>query len=125
VKYLVEEMGADVNMRDDGGYTPLHHAAARGDIEVINLPRVEGRRCEGRQPPRTDDSRHGERTVSRISPYPEALALLVKLGAINNNKCASCNLVEVQVLRFRVSGFSRVRGSGQGGAALIGAALLL
>ena len=35
VKYLIEELGGDVNARDDGGYTPLHHAAARGDNEVI------------------------------------------------------------------------------------------
>ena len=35
VKYLVEELGADVNQRDNDGYTPLHHAAARGDNEMI------------------------------------------------------------------------------------------
>ena len=31
------------------------------------------------------------RQLSLFGRYPEALALLVKLGAINNNKCASCN----------------------------------
>ena len=35
VKYLVETLGADVNQRDDAGYTPLHNAAARGDTELI------------------------------------------------------------------------------------------
>jgi hypothetical protein len=29
--------------------------------------------------------------VSRIEPYPEALALLVKLGAKNNGKCKACS----------------------------------
>ena len=35
MKYLVEELHADVNARDMNGYTPLHHAAARGDNEMI------------------------------------------------------------------------------------------
>jgi hypothetical protein len=28
--------------------------------------------------------------VSRISPIPETIALLEKLGSKNNHKCASC-----------------------------------
>ena len=28
--------------------------------------------------------------VQRVQPFPEALALLVSLGATNNNKCVSC-----------------------------------
>ena len=35
VKYLVEEHGADVNARDHNGYSPVHNAASRGDIEMI------------------------------------------------------------------------------------------
>jgi ankyrin repeat protein len=90
VKYLVEVIGADVNGRDDGGYTPLHHAAARGDVEVINYLVSKGANVKAvsRRGQSTADMANGP--VSRISPYPEARDLLVKLGAVNNNKCASC-----------------------------------
>jgi ankyrin repeat protein len=90
VKYLVEVIGADINGRDDGGYTPLHHAAARGDVEVINYLVSKGAdvKAVSRRGQSTADMANGP--VSRISPYPEARDLLVKLGAINNNKCASC-----------------------------------
>jgi hypothetical protein len=90
VKYLVEELGADVNMRDDGGYTPMHHAAARGDNEVILYLVSKGAdvKVVSRRGQTTADMANGP--VSRISPYPETIALLVKLGAINNNRCQSC-----------------------------------
>src|SRR4026207_342000 len=35
VKYLVEELHVDVNAYDHEGNTALHHAAARGDVEMI------------------------------------------------------------------------------------------
>ena len=61
VKYLVEELHADVNAHDHDGNTALHHAAARGDNEMIQYLVVEGRRRQGREPRRQDDGRHGER----------------------------------------------------------------
>jgi ankyrin repeat protein len=90
VKYLVEVLGADVNMRDDGGYTPMHHAAARGDNETILYLVSKGAdvKAVSRRGQTTADMANGP--VSRISPYPETIALLVKLGAINNNRCQSC-----------------------------------
>jgi ankyrin repeat protein len=90
VKYLVEEIGMDVNSRDDGGYTPLHHAAARGDNEVILYLVSKGAdvTAVSRRNQTTADMANGP--VSRISPYPATIELLVKLGAKNNNRCASC-----------------------------------
>ena len=37
-----------------------------------------------------NDRRHGEQPRAAGAAVPEALALLVKLGAKNNNKCVSC-----------------------------------
>ena len=90
VKYLVEELGADVNAEDYDGSTALHQAAARGDVEMI-LYLV----AKGADPTRIN--RDGQSTadmangpVQRIEPFPEARDLLIKLGAKNSNRCVSC-----------------------------------
>ena len=49
VKYLVEELHADVNAADHEGNTALHHAAARGDNEMIKYFLSKG---ANRVPPR-------------------------------------------------------------------------
>jgi uncharacterized protein len=90
VKYLVEVLGADVNARDHNGYNPVHHAAARGDNELILYLVSKGADV-------TAVSRRGQTTADmangpqqRISPFPETIALLEKLGAKNNHRCLSC-----------------------------------
>lgn len=90
IKYLVEEIKADVNARDLGGYTPLHHAAARGDNTMILYLVSKGAdvKAVARNGRTTLDMANGP--VSRITPIPETMALLAKLGAINTNRCASC-----------------------------------
>ncbi len=90
MKFLVEELGADVNARDHNGYTPAHHAASRGDNEMI-LYLVE------RGADVTLVARNGQTTVDlangpvqRVQPFPETIALLESLGAKNNHRCVSC-----------------------------------
>jgi ankyrin repeat protein len=90
VKFLIEELGADVNARDHEGNTALHHAASRGDVEMILYLVSKGAdvKAVNREGQTTADMANGP--VQRTQPYPEALELLVKLGAKNNNKCVSC-----------------------------------
>ena len=90
MKYLVEELGADVNARDNDGYTPLHHAAARGDNQMILYLVSKGAdvKAVARSGQTTADMANGP--VQRVSPYPETVALLEKLGSGNNHQCASC-----------------------------------
>lgn len=90
VKYLVEELGADVNAQDHQGYTALHHAAARGDNEMILFLVSKGAdvTAVSRSGQTTADMANGP--VQRISPFPETVTLLMKLGSKNNNRCLSC-----------------------------------
>jgi uncharacterized protein len=90
VKYLVEELGADVNMVDHEGNTAIHNSAARGDTATILYLVSKGADV-------TKVNREGKTTadmanspVQRVEPFPETLAVLIKLGAKNNNKCVSC-----------------------------------
>jgi ankyrin repeat protein len=90
VKYLVEELHADVNEYDHEGNTALHHAAARGDVEMIQYLVSKGANVQAvsREGRTTADMANGP--VQRIQPFPEAVALLEKLGSKNNHKCVSC-----------------------------------
>ncbi len=90
-KYLIEELGIDVNVRDADGFAALHNAAARGDNEMV-LYLLE----RGADPLAL--SRRGHTTVDmanspeqRTQPYPETIALLERFGAINNHNCRACD----------------------------------
>ena len=90
VKYLIEELHADVNMRDFNGYTPLHHAAARGDNDMIQYLVSKGGdiKVVSRKGETVADMANGP--VQRIPPFPETVALAEKLGSKNSHKCKSC-----------------------------------
>lgn len=90
VRFLVEELGADVNVPDHEGYSALHHAASRGDVELIQYLVDQGAdvMAVSRRGQTTADMANGP--VQRVEPYPEAIQLLESLGSKNNNKCLSC-----------------------------------
>ncbi|MGQ0734743.1 MAG: ankyrin repeat domain-containing protein [Acidobacteriota bacterium] len=90
VRYLVEEVGADLNQRDEEGNTALHNAAARGDNEMILylVSRGADVMAVNRAGQTTVDMANGP--VQRTQPFPETIALLEKFGAKNNHKCVSC-----------------------------------
>jgi len=90
LKYLIEELHHDVNKRDLTGYTPLHHAAARGDNEMILYLVSKGAdvKAVARNGRTTVDMANGP--VQRLRPFPETIALLEKLGAKNSHRCVSC-----------------------------------
>lgn len=90
MKYFVEELGVDPNLRDADGYTAVHHSAARGDNETILYLVEHGADV-------TLVSRRGQTTADmanspeqRAQPHPATIALLEKLGSHNNHNCQSC-----------------------------------
>ena len=90
VRYLIEELDADVNQPDHNGYRPLHNAAGRGDNEMILYLISMGGDVSvlSRRGQTTADMANGP--VSRIPPHLNAVTLLMGLGSKNNNNCVSC-----------------------------------
>ena len=90
VRYLIEELGADVNARDHNGYTALHHAAARGDNELILYLVSQGADVSvvSRRGQTVADMANGP--VQRILPFLSTVALLEGLGSQNNHNCVAC-----------------------------------
>ncbi len=90
IKYLVEELGADVNAVDHEGNTPVHLCASRGDNECISFLVSKGADVTrvNREGNTTVDMANGP--VQRTQPYPETIKLLEGLGAKNNHRCVTC-----------------------------------
>ena len=84
VKFLVDELGADVNAPDSWGYRPLHYAAVRGDNEMVRYLVSKGADVMaltrlGQSP--ADMTRGGKVGVWARNQYPDTQALLVSLGS--------------------------------------------
>ena len=90
MRYLVDELGVDVNVRDHDAYNALHHAASRGDTEMIRFLVERGAdvMAISRIGQTTADMANGP--YQRTTPYPDAIALLESFGSLNNNNCQSC-----------------------------------
>jgi ankyrin repeat protein len=84
VRYLVEEQGIDVNLRDSWGYTPMHYAASRGDNELLEYLVSHGGDVTAitRLGQSTADMARGGRAgfFTRVA-YPETVELLTGLGS--------------------------------------------
>jgi len=84
VQYLVEEHGADVNLPDVWGYTPLHYGAVRGGNDLINYLVSKG--ADISVPSRlgqsaVDMARGGRAGYFDRAPYPQTVELLRGLGS--------------------------------------------
>ena len=90
LRYLIDEIGVDVNLRDQDGFAPIHHAAARGANETILYLVSRGADV-------TLISRRGQTTADmanspeqRAQPHPATVVLLEKLGSKNSHQCRTC-----------------------------------
>jgi ankyrin repeat protein len=90
LRYLVEELGADVTLRDFLGYGTIHHAAGRGMNDVIHYLVSKGAdpTVVGRLGLTTIDLANGPR--DGVYPFPSTILLLDGLGAVNNHICQTC-----------------------------------
>ncbi len=104
VKYLVEEAGANVNAKDNKGYTTLHGSAYVGENAIIDYLVSKGADVKARANGRLGgtqgaedvaegtgdtvaDMANGPREKSLL--HPETVQLLESLGSLNSHDCRS------------------------------------
>jgi uncharacterized protein len=108
VRYLVEECAADVNAKDNQGYTPLHGAALTANNELILYLVAMGAEVKARatnvfggegQDDKAATGANGDTVADMANgprahnmQFPETVDLLERLGSENSNNCryATC-----------------------------------
>jgi ankyrin repeat protein len=103
VRFLVEEVGLDVNSKDDYGFTPLHGAASVGDSEVItylvtmggdaaaraeyvaNANSIRGTKVAPGKGETVADLANGP--LEKTLVFPEVIDLLKHLGSEFSDNC--------------------------------------
>ena len=122
VKFLVEELGADVNHKDHIGHTPLHGAALIGNHDIIQYLVDKGADVTARANT-ISGSGDGGGTAQEVDPgtgdspadmangwsmnapqYPETVQLLISLGSPFGNTCWASNCVNPTISDDRVNG---------------------
>jgi ankyrin repeat protein len=86
-------LGADVNAKDTLGYTALHGAAFVGDLKNIQYLVDHGAKIDAKTKAGDTVADLANGPFEKSLPNPEAVALLVKLGAVNSNNCRSSDCV--------------------------------
>ena len=82
VRSLLEEWGADVNLPDSWGYTPLHYAAVRGGDDLIEYLVSKGadvKTMSRMGQSAVDMTRGGRNGFFSRTPYPQTMELLLVL----------------------------------------------
>src|SRR3984957_19558619 len=88
VKYCVE-LGNDVNLADNRGYSALHGAAYLGDNEMINFLVSAGAKVDAKSKGGDSPADMANGPTRFGQPQPESVALLEKLGSPNSHNCRS------------------------------------
>jgi ankyrin repeat protein len=102
IRYLVEELGASVNARDDKGYTVLHGASFIGRNDLLRYLVAHGADITIRAnqisngPSTQQPSKPGEGDtvadmangwIEKVLQYPETVQLAIQLGSDFSNTC--------------------------------------
>jgi ankyrin repeat protein len=88
VKYCLD-LGADVNAKDENGYTALHGIAFRGDNDMINFFVEKGAKVDVKTKKGDSIADMANGPFQHSIPHAETVALLEKLGSVNSHNCRS------------------------------------